>query len=76
MPRNIGETLARMNGMAVFDCPFAVERFDVKQHWHARYHEDAANRWLRGVVASLFMRGAAAPDHFRIDAQSESPSGQ
>ena len=60
LPRNIGETLARMNGMAVFDCPFAAQGFDVKQYWHARYHEDAANRWLRGVVASLFMRAITA----------------
>jgi len=33
--------------------------FEVQQHWHARYHEDAANRWLRGVVASLFMCASA-----------------
>lgn len=56
LPRNIGETLARMHGLAVYDCPLPVPSFDVKQHWHARYHEDGASRWLRGVVASLFMR--------------------
>jgi DNA-binding transcriptional LysR family regulator len=58
VPRNIGETLARMHGLAVHACPLPVPSFDVKQHWHARYHDDAANRWLRGVVASLFMRAA------------------
>lgn len=57
LPRNIGETLARMHRLAVFDCPLAVPTFEVKQHWHARYHEDASNRWLRGMVAALFMRG-------------------
>lgn len=57
LPRQIGETLARQAGLAVFDCPVAVPGFDVKQHWHARYHQDAANRWLRGVVAGLFLRG-------------------
>ena len=59
LPRNIGETLARMNGLAVFDCPLPVPSFEVKQHWHARYHADSANRWLRAVVASLFMRAHA-----------------
>ncbi len=59
LPRHIGETLARMNGLAVFDCPLPVPAFDVKQHWHARYHADAANRWLRGVVVNLFMRTPA-----------------
>jgi DNA-binding transcriptional LysR family regulator len=61
MPRHIGQTLARMHGLAVFDCPVPVPGFDVKQHWHARYHDDAANRWLRGVVASLFMRSPQQP---------------
>jgi DNA-binding transcriptional LysR family regulator len=55
LPRHIGQTLARLNGLAVFDCPLRVPDFDVKQHWHARYHQDAGNRWLRGVMAGLFM---------------------
>ena len=27
----------------------------MKQHWHARFHHDRVNRWLRGVVAELFL---------------------
>jgi hypothetical protein len=38
----------------VHNCPVAVEGFAVRQHWHARYHHEAGNRWLRGVVALLF----------------------
>ena len=64
LPRHIGQTLADAAGLAVWPCPVPVARFDVKQHWHARYHQDAGNRWLRGVVAALFMargrRSAAA----------------
>ena len=56
LPRRIGETLARMAGLRVMDCPLEVPGFSIKQHWHARYHQDAGNRWLRGVVAALFMR--------------------
>jgi DNA-binding transcriptional LysR family regulator len=56
LPRHIGETLARLGGLAVHACPLPVPHFDVKQHWHARYHHDAGNRWLRGVMAGLFMR--------------------
>jgi hypothetical protein len=37
------------------DCPLPIEGFTVKQHWHARYHHDRGNAWLRGVVAELFM---------------------
>jgi hypothetical protein len=34
--------------------PFDIAGFDVKQHWHRKYHNDARNRWLREQVASLF----------------------
>ncbi|WP_175456071.1 LysR family transcriptional regulator [Polaromonas sp. JS666] len=56
LPRQIGETLARMAGLRVLACPVAIPSFTVKQHWHARYHHDAANRWLRGVCANLFLK--------------------
>lgn len=57
LPRHIGETLASLSQLKVFACPVTVEGFDVKQHWHARYHNDPANRWLRQLVAELFMGG-------------------
>ena len=44
----IGESLARMGDLAVLDCPVRVAGFSVKQHWNARFHQDAGNKWLRG----------------------------
>lgn len=61
LPRQIGETLARVSGLTVFPCPVPIPTFTVKQHWHARYHQDAANRWLRGVCAGLFMQQGSRP---------------
>ena len=58
LPRHIGETLARTAGLQVLPCPFEIPSFTVKQYWHARYHHDSANRWLRGVCAELFMPSA------------------
>jgi hypothetical protein len=58
LPRHIGETLAKMGDLKVFDCPVRIPAFTVKQHWHARYHQDRGNRWLRGVIATLFMQRA------------------
>jgi DNA-binding transcriptional LysR family regulator len=55
LPRHIGETLARTAGLRVLPCPVAIESFTVKQYWHTRYHQDPANRWLRGVCADLFL---------------------
>ena len=56
LPRHIGETLAAIGGLRVHKCPFPIPSFSVKQHWHARYHHDAANRWLRSLCAGLFLR--------------------
>jgi DNA-binding transcriptional LysR family regulator len=33
--------------------PFELPRYSVKQHWHARFHSDPGNVWLRHTVASL-----------------------
>lgn len=60
LPRHIGQTLADMHGLQVHDCPFEVEGFTVKQHWHARYHQDNGNRWLRDVVRGLFQQASQA----------------
>lgn len=59
LPRHIGQTLADISAMALHRCPVPVPPFDVKQHWHARYHHEPGNRWLRGVVAALFMRSGS-----------------
>ena len=61
LPRHIGETLAAASGVRVHDCPVAIPSFTVKQHWHARYHHEPGNRWMRGVVASLFLRAERRP---------------
>jgi DNA-binding transcriptional LysR family regulator len=59
LPRQIGETLARTAGLRTLPCPFEVPGFTVKQYWHARYHNDAANGWLRSVCANLFTKRTA-----------------
>jgi hypothetical protein len=35
-----------------------IPTFKVKQHWHARYHREPGNRWMRGTIATLFMQRA------------------
>jgi DNA-binding transcriptional LysR family regulator len=65
LPRHIGETLALAAGLRVLPCPFEIPGFTVKQYWHARYHHDAACRWLRGVCAELFMKSDTIPNEKR-----------
>lgn len=56
LPRHIGETLAKTHGLRTFPCPFPIPTFTVKQHWHARFHSDAGNRWLRQLIAGIFQK--------------------
>ncbi len=56
LPRHIGRTLAEAAGLRQLPCPLQIASFSVKQYWHARYHHDVANQWLRGVCADLFMQ--------------------
>jgi DNA-binding transcriptional LysR family regulator len=75
LPRQIGETLARMAHLQVLPCPLTLPPFLIKQHWHARYHEEPGNRWLRGVVAKLFMRGGRVSTSARAKKSSISGAG-
>lgn len=56
LPRQMGETLAGLGELKVYPCPFFIPSFTVKQHWHARVHHDAGNRWLRNICAELFLK--------------------
>lgn len=47
LSRKIGERLAELGGLTAYPCPVAIAGFPVKVHWHARYHSDPANTWLR-----------------------------
>lgn len=53
IPRRLGELLRGRGEFSIFPVPFALPEYTIKQHWHARFHHDAGNRWLRGVIAEL-----------------------
>jgi hypothetical protein len=37
--------------------PHLLPSYAVKQHWHARFHAETGNAWLRRTVAQLFGGG-------------------
>ena len=55
VPYAIGASLAKLADIKLVKPPFKARPRIVRQHWHARFHHDVANRWLRGVVADLFL---------------------
>lgn len=59
VPRVLGQILATQEPVRIIEPPFALPAYAVKQHWHARFHADDGNAWLRRTMAQLFGGGAA-----------------
>jgi DNA-binding transcriptional LysR family regulator len=55
VPYAIGVSLARMGDLKLVPTPFPARPRVVRQHWHSRFKHDPANRWIRGIVADLFL---------------------
>ena len=53
IPKRLGDVLQGRGAFRIFPVPFALPDYEVKQHWHERYHRDPGSRWLRGVISGL-----------------------
>ncbi|HYP83022.1 LysR family transcriptional regulator [Variovorax sp.] len=61
VPRILGEILSAQEPVKLVAPPFALPDYAVKQHWHARFHADDGNIWLRRTLAQLFGGRTPAP---------------
>lgn len=55
VPARVAQTLARIAAVRLVQTSFVLPGFAIKQHWHERFHHDPGNRWLRAMVAELFL---------------------
>jgi DNA-binding transcriptional LysR family regulator len=62
VPQRYASVVAASEALRVLDIPVALPGYQVKQHWHERYHADVSNRWLRQTVAALFGSGDDGAD--------------
>jgi DNA-binding transcriptional LysR family regulator len=53
VPRRLGEALAQQERVQMLEPPVSLPPFAVKQHWHERFHADAANAWLRKTLVEV-----------------------
>ena len=53
VPRRLGDVLQGRGAFRFLPVPFPLPEYEVKQHWHERYHHDEGNRWLRRLVSRL-----------------------
>jgi DNA-binding transcriptional LysR family regulator len=54
LPEQLARYLASSGSIKVLPLPFSVPSYFIMQHWHERYTNDPASRWLRSVMADLF----------------------
>ncbi|WP_299454158.1 LysR family transcriptional regulator [uncultured Pigmentiphaga sp.] len=55
IPTTVARLMMPRRHIKMLPLPFEVPQFEVKQFWHERSHLDGGTRWLRGVMAELFM---------------------
>jgi DNA-binding transcriptional LysR family regulator len=54
VPRELGKIFESYKAVRMVETPIKLPHFSIKQHWHPRYHHDAANTWLRKLVKDTF----------------------
>lgn len=54
VPERYARLVAGSEAVRFLPIPVELPSYQVKQHWHERYHADVSNRWLRQMVAALF----------------------
>src|SRR3990167_6476136 len=53
VPKLLGEMLQGRGAFRIYPVPFPLPQYDVKQHWHDRYHHEPWLRWLRQMISEL-----------------------
>lgn len=55
VPRRLALAFEGFPGIRMVEPPIRIEAFDIRQHWHERYHHDPGNKWMRALIAELFL---------------------
>jgi len=54
VPSRLAVACRELADVRILALPVEIPKFQIKQHWHERFHHDPGNVWLRGLVAELF----------------------
>ena len=55
IPLRAAESFSYLAKIKLFKVPIELPSYDIKQHWHERFHRDPANQWMRNTLAELFL---------------------
>ncbi len=54
VPERLAERMTRPFGLQYVPHPVKLPEMAINLFWHAKYHRDPANQWLRGVLFSMY----------------------
>ncbi|GAB3625910.1 LysR family transcriptional regulator [Pandoraea terrae] len=54
IPSRLATTPEMSPNLQILEPPVQFPDLEIRQHWHERYHHDAANKWLRELMVELF----------------------
>jgi DNA-binding transcriptional LysR family regulator len=54
VPRRLAERMAPALGLGFVKPPIRLPLLHTNSFWHRRFHQDPGNRWLRGLISSMF----------------------
>jgi DNA-binding transcriptional LysR family regulator len=57
IPERLADVLQGRAAVRIFPVPFKLPQYEVKQHWHERFHNDPGSQWLRRVITGLMAGG-------------------
>jgi DNA-binding transcriptional LysR family regulator len=58
VPSHYATVMHSREAIRILPMPHALPNYEVKQHWHERFHTDPGNAWLRRTVAELMTPGS------------------
>ena len=58
VPSRVAAVFAQLGNFKVLKLPVDMPSFEVRLHWHQRFHQDPANRWLRELMTDLYAEQA------------------
>jgi len=53
VPQRLADVFAAREAVVIHPTPIALPSYEVKLHWHSRYHADPGNAWARSLIARL-----------------------
>lgn len=54
LPRPLANLYAQHSNVKIIEPPVVIPPYNLKHHWHAKYHKDPRHLWLRSLILEIF----------------------